>query len=142
MRMWMIDTKLLCNKHLLGEHVELHMMVGTLKREKSIAGYIEKRITEPDQIIARHDVIVDEMNRRRMRHKSPISEEDKLMLAEYNAQHPTLNRVDLNTSFNDLHNRCADCRLNILDWAIITSVDNEKKKKLTSTTLSQYTDTC
>lgn len=140
MRMWMIDTKLLCTKHLLGEHVELHMMIGTLKRGKSIAGYIEKRITEPDKIVSRHDAIVIEMNKRRMHHKSPISEEDKHMLAEYNTKYPTLNRVDINISLNDLHNRCDACRLNILDWAIITSADNKRKKESINTTSNQYND--
>ena len=32
MRMWMIDPKLLCRKHLLGEHLEIHMFVGTINK--------------------------------------------------------------------------------------------------------------
>jgi hypothetical protein len=134
MRMWMVDPTLLCNKHLLGEHVELHMMIGTLKKGKSIAGYLAKRITEPDQIIARHDVLVAEMKRRNMKHQSDILEEDQQMLHEYCRLHPTKERVDINTSLSDLHNRCEDCRLNILDWAIITAVTNKHK------TLNQHTE--
>ena len=34
MRQWMVDPRLLCRKHLLGEHVENHMFIGTLKRVK------------------------------------------------------------------------------------------------------------
>jgi len=28
MRMWMLNPKALCRKHLMGEHVEIHMLVG------------------------------------------------------------------------------------------------------------------
>ena len=30
MRMWMVNPGFMCNKHLLGEHVECHMLVGHL----------------------------------------------------------------------------------------------------------------
>ena len=36
MRMWMIDPTMLCTKHLLGEHVELHMFVGTINKNKKL----------------------------------------------------------------------------------------------------------
>jgi hypothetical protein len=32
--MWMVDPRLVCSKHLLGEHVELHMFVGCLLKRK------------------------------------------------------------------------------------------------------------
>lgn len=32
MRMWVVNPKILCRKHLLGEHVELHMATGHLQR--------------------------------------------------------------------------------------------------------------
>ena len=32
MRMWNVDPKLMCNKHLLGEHVEMHMFFGTIQK--------------------------------------------------------------------------------------------------------------
>ena len=32
MRMWMVDPQIMCRQHLLGEHTEMHMFVGTLKR--------------------------------------------------------------------------------------------------------------
>ena len=34
--MWNIKTEKMCNQHLLGEHVEMHMFVGTLNKNKSI----------------------------------------------------------------------------------------------------------
>lgn len=36
MRMWMLPTAGMCRKHLLGEHVELHMLLGSLRRGKNI----------------------------------------------------------------------------------------------------------
>lgn len=30
MRMWMVDPKIMCRKHLLGEHLELHMLAGCI----------------------------------------------------------------------------------------------------------------
>jgi hypothetical protein len=30
MRMWMVPPKVMCRKHLLGEHVEIHMLAGSL----------------------------------------------------------------------------------------------------------------
>ena len=38
MRMWMLPPECMCRKHLLGEHVELHMLLGSMRRGKSIEG--------------------------------------------------------------------------------------------------------
>ena len=40
MRMWMLPPKGLCRKHLLGEHVELHMLLGSMRRGKNIDGFL------------------------------------------------------------------------------------------------------
>ena len=32
MRDWKVNPKLLCRQHLLGNHLEVHMFVGTLRR--------------------------------------------------------------------------------------------------------------
>ena len=40
MRMWMLPTAGMCRKHLLGEHVELHMLLGSLRRGKNIEGFL------------------------------------------------------------------------------------------------------
>ena len=41
MRMWMVPPSKMCRKHLLGEHVELHMIAACLRLGKSIRGYVE-----------------------------------------------------------------------------------------------------
>ena len=40
MRMWMLPPETMCRKHLLGEHVELHMLLGSLRRGKNIDGFL------------------------------------------------------------------------------------------------------
>lgn len=70
--MWMTDPAGMCDKHLLGEHVECHMLAGTLARRRSITGFIDKRLLEPDSLTARHDELAREMGARGFRHRSPL----------------------------------------------------------------------
>ena len=38
MRMWMVPVQYMCRKHLLGEHVEHHMLVGSIHKGLSMRG--------------------------------------------------------------------------------------------------------
>lgn len=72
MRMWMIDPRLMCRKHLNGEHYEIHMLAGHLRAGHSIKGYLEKGLLEPQNMKQRHDELAAEMVRRGGNHKSPL----------------------------------------------------------------------
>lgn len=72
MRMWGVPPEEMCNKHLLGEHVEMHMFVGTILKGISIKGYTDKGLVNPHNIYKRHEELAKEMIKRRMNHKSPI----------------------------------------------------------------------
>ncbi len=72
MRMWMIDPKLMCRKHLLGEHRELHALVGILKKGTGIQGYLDNNLIETHNIVNRHEELVKEMTNRGYSHKSPL----------------------------------------------------------------------
>ncbi len=72
MRMWNISPKKMCNQHLLGEHVELHMLVGTLNKNRSIKGYITNNLIEIHNITKRHKEIFNEMIVRGFKHNSPL----------------------------------------------------------------------
>jgi len=72
MRMWGVNPKCMCDKHLLGEHVEMHMFVGCINKRKNIDGYLEKGLVNLGLIRKRHDELVQEMERRGMNHKSPL----------------------------------------------------------------------
>jgi len=72
MRMWMVDPQILCRKHLLGEHVEIHMFVGTIFKGKSLAGYVKNNLVQPRSILNRHDELVREFSKRGYRHNSTL----------------------------------------------------------------------
>jgi len=110
MRMWKIDPKLLCRKHLLGEHVEMHMFVGCLQREKSLKKYIETGLVEIHHIADRHDLLAAELKRRNYQHKSPLP-----LFSSYVA-----GDVDPSKSIEDLMKRCEECKKRI-KAALITS---------------------
>jgi len=114
MRMWMVDPGLLCKKHLLGEHVECHMLDGSLRRRRSIAGFLDRGLLEPSQLQARHDALADEMVRRGMQHASPLDAEPWRP-----EEHPDVceqdQYVDDVVSLRELSRRCSDCRSRIVN---------------------------
>jgi hypothetical protein len=46
MRQWLVDPKKMCRQHLLGEHCEHHMMLGSIRKKKNIDGFEELRHLE------------------------------------------------------------------------------------------------
>lgn len=106
MRMWMVPPHTMCDQHLLGEHVEIHMLAGTLSRHRSIDGFIAKGLLEPASMSARHDAIACEMTKRGFRHKSPLSTVDLGYLPQLAREA----RVDVATSAEALARRCERCR--------------------------------
>ena len=102
MRMWMINPAILCRKHLLGEHGEIHKHKHNFEKGHSIEG--RKGQIEPLAMQSRHDELVEEMTKRGFNHKSPYEMPD---LSIYNLDEFV---VDKNKSMNDLMLRCEDCR--------------------------------
>ena len=100
MRMWMLPPSIMCRKHLLGEHVEMHMLVGTLLKGISVQGYIDNQLVELEHIRARHDELVEEMTKRGYNHKSPLPDYPEVSGGV----------VDREENLRDLANRCHDCR--------------------------------
>jgi hypothetical protein len=106
MRMWMIDPKTLCRNHLLGEHRECHTLVGCLNHQKSIKGYLDKGFVDPRYVHMRHEILVQEMLRRGMCHKSPLDAFETIPLILFDT-HPI---IDVEFNLKDLHQRCAKCK--------------------------------
>lgn len=99
----MVDPTLLCRKHLLGEHVECHMMVGTILKHHTIAGYIRNGLMEVHNIQRRHNELAVEIMHRGYNHKSDL---------------PIFNswkegRVDIEGNLRELSKRCPECRKRI-----------------------------
>jgi hypothetical protein len=97
----MVPPDVLCNQHLLGEHVELHMFKGTIAKGISIKGYIEKGLVDVEKIDKRHEELVLEMQMRGMHHQSPLRTDVSLFRAGW---------VDEEKSLTTLEDRCEDCR--------------------------------
>lgn len=104
MRIWNVNPKLMCRKHLLGEHVELHMLVGSMNRHKSIQGFIEKGLIQTNIVVPRHNELVKEIERRGYNHKSPIIIDDNIA-----AEYLNMGLVDSDNNLKELARRCNDC---------------------------------
>lgn len=105
MRMWMVDPELLCRKHLMGEHVETHMFLGTINKGVSLQGYVDNKLVSTPHLKSRHDELADEMIRRGYNHNSPLEYTDTLNLVS----------VDVAANIEELKRRCPDCRARILE---------------------------
>ena len=103
MRQWLVNPKLLCTQHLLGEHVECHMFVGSIRKGISIQGYVDKGLVDTSKIVFRHNELVKEMTSRGFKHDSPLP-----IFAVVNMGH-----VDSINNIYELKRRCLDCRFRI-----------------------------
>ena len=109
MRMWMVDPKLLCRKHLLGEHGEIHKHKHNFIKQHNISGRAGQ--IEPSAMERRHDILATEMIRRGYKHDSPYTMPD----ISYLPIRLQTMKVDTEYSLNDLSNRCKDCNERIRD---------------------------
>ena len=104
--MWMISPELLCKKHLIGEHGEIHKHRHNFVKRHSISGRILPIVQiEPENMKTRHDELAQEMIRREFKHNSPYEMPDISYLPE-KAQKV---KVDINISIEDLVERCEEC---------------------------------
>jgi hypothetical protein len=77
MRVWDVDVTILCRKHLLGEHRELHGLWNILTKHEGKGGYSQHPETKRwvgklKALYARHQALVVEMERRGYMHNSPL----------------------------------------------------------------------
>lgn len=99
MRMWRVPPSTLCRKHLLGAHVETHMLAGSIRKGHNLAGFISGGLVDLSEIQSEHDLLAAEMTKRGYCHSSPL-------VAPF-AEGGT---VDPERSRRDLAERCQDCR--------------------------------
>lgn len=101
--MWCVSPKLMCDQHILGEHLEVHMFVSHIRERKKIQGYIDNGLLEPHQLTARHNELVKEMVLRGMNHASP--------LPSYRTT--VAGNIDIWNNIFELARRCPECRAKI-----------------------------
>ena len=104
MRMWMVIPELLCRRHLLGEHVETHMLAGSVRLGKTLDGFVSRGLVELDSLEERHGALAKEMSKRKYRHGSAL-ELPQSKLERYRSR----GTVDVIKSLRDLAGRCSDC---------------------------------
>jgi hypothetical protein len=110
MRMWMVDTKTMCRKDLLGEHVETHMILGTLNSGIRLDGYVRNNLLELKNLKKRHDELADEMVRRGYNHQSPLDWKVEEIDSVIQSNEVKNSKVDRSLALVDLHDRCPECR--------------------------------
>jgi hypothetical protein len=108
MRMWCVNPSILCNQHLLGEHVELHMLIGSISKGRSINGFLINGLVDPSRIKFRHEELATEMLKRGMNHKSPLE-----LVPNY---HYISNPININASLKELEHRCPNCAKRIYSY--------------------------
>ena len=96
----MVDPRVMCRKHLLGEHVELHMLVASMRHGISLQGFFDNQLIETHNVKRRHEQLVNEMKRRGFQHASPLT----------NIPRRRAGRVDRRANLLELARRCAHCR--------------------------------
>lgn len=106
-RMWMVRPVWMCREHLLGEHNELHKLVGSIRShphgEAIAEGHAEKGNIDTSLINRRHMMLVEEMEERGYNHDSPLAYEPD------EPQHG-LGCIDVVGNRMELMERCSGCR--------------------------------
>lgn len=77
MRVWDVDPKYLCRKHLLGEHRELHGLWNILTKHGGAGGYsrhpeTKRWVGKEKALYLRHEHLVAEMKHRGYQHHSDL----------------------------------------------------------------------
>ena len=103
MRMWGIEPAAMCRRHLLGEHVELHMLAGCVLKGKSLEGFYSAGLIDARLAVTRHAELVEEMEARGYLHLSPLPD----------VEWPERGHVSPSSRV-ELMNRCAECRAMML----------------------------
>lgn len=112
MRMFMTPPHLMCRKHLLGNHVESHMILGHLQRGRQVAKFVAHNCLEPLALEVWHDAVAAEMLARGYRHATPLRA-DLHALTEHLPEAHRLATVDVPASLADLCARCPECRARV-----------------------------
>lgn len=113
MRIWDIDPKYLCRKHLLGEHRELHALWNILTKHKGKGGYSQhpetlRWVGKTKALYLRHEKLVKEFARRNYKHFTPL---DKKLAKGFSVQQVFINTIE--EQKNILKLKPCDCLLDI-----------------------------
>jgi hypothetical protein len=108
MRMWGVPVEVLCNKHLCGEHHEMHMFAGSLRIGTRLDGFIRNNCLSLRHIKSRHDLLAAEMLERGLTHNSPLKEIEESLYKNI-LPHLRDRILDEDESRELLLSRCEEC---------------------------------
>ncbi len=106
-RMWLLPVGEVCDKHLYGEHGELHQLVGMIEAEMwpQIGGQIAAGNVDLTEIVDRHSELEEYLDLDSpllsVGIAGPLDNLDSIM---------PKGGIDLERSRRDLKERCPDCR--------------------------------
>jgi hypothetical protein len=109
MRMWNIDPRLMCRRHLLGEHVEMHMFASCIDMDKNLQGYMNNGLVDLEYIEQRHEDLAQEITTRGYNHYSPLLMSDIYRYAK-NLGITFLGEIRVKDNMEILKGRCPECR--------------------------------
>ena len=112
MRMWMVNPRKMCIRHLCAEHGEIHKHRHNFVKGHSMQGRIQADQIEPMSMKARHDALAREIDRRAALngtggHRSPYRQPSLAKYPEYVRVH----RIDRVAARAELYNRCKECKV-------------------------------
>ena len=107
MRMWMLPPETMCRKHLLGEHVELHMLLGSLRRGKNIDGFLAGKLVDPGACSGGTRSLCSKWSGAATGHASPLDEAECETLARRYGRTGT--GIDAGANAAELARRCPEC---------------------------------
>lgn len=106
MRMWMVNPRIMCNKHLGGEYAEFYKHKWTFENKHKKDKYIENNCLEPRSMQKRHDELVEERLRRGLKAKGTFIAPDISYLPEHQQNHT----IDVEMNLKLLIDKCPDCK--------------------------------
>ena len=96
----MVPPGALCRSHLLGEHRELHALVGIIAKGTRLDGYVDSGLIDTASIKPRHEALVAEMLQRGYNHYSPLEYTDEVGKGHVNGAQ----------NIKELTDRCMGCK--------------------------------
>lgn len=114
MRVWDINVKYLCQKHLLGEHRELHGLWNILTKHNAKGGYSRhpetiRWIGKQKALYLRHEMLINEFQKRGYNHYTLL---DKKFATGSRKQNKFINSV--NEQIEILKKKKCNCILNFI----------------------------
>lgn len=107
MRMWMINPKMMCNKHLIEEHAGLHKFLSNIKFKSCLKRAVESKRIELISYQERHDLLEKEITNRNNKTKpTPITMPDLSHIEKEYFIH--IDRAQSIRALCTLCNKCAD----------------------------------